>query len=86
MRTEYFIEGTQPVEQCQLHGGGGMRVAGWETGQPARSGEQNSPLAGGAQQQRVARTGQPPTPESPSLPQPPPKRKGFFERLRGIFR
>ncbi len=37
VRTEYFIEGTQPVELCQLHGGGGMRVAGWETGQPARA-------------------------------------------------
>jgi penicillin-binding protein 1B len=89
VRTEYFIEGTQPVEQCQLHGGGGMRVAGWETGQPARSGDQNSPLAGGAaQQQRLARTGQPPggVPDSPSQPPPPPKRKGFFERLRGIFR
>jgi penicillin-binding protein 1B len=89
VRTEYFIEGTQPVEQCQLHGGGGMRVAGWETGQPARSGDQNSPAAVGfGQQQPVARTGQPPgiAPESPSQPQPPPKRKGFFERLRGIFR
>ncbi len=89
VRTEYFIEGTQPVEQCQLHGGGGMRVAGWETGQPAHTSDQN-PVAGaggGSQQQRVARTAQPSgAPESASQPQAPPKRKGFFERLRGIFK
>jgi penicillin-binding protein 1B len=90
VRTEYFIEGTQPVEQCQLHGGGGMRVAGWETGQPAHASEQNPAGAGAGasyQQQRVAQTGQSPAaPESGSQPQAPPKRKGFFERLRGIFR
>ncbi len=84
VRTEYFVEGTQPVEQCQLHGGGGMRVAGWETGQPARPIDQNPPVT--PQQQRVARAGQLAVPEPPVQPQPPPKRKGFFERLRGIFR
>jgi len=92
VRTEYFIEGTQPVEQCQLHGGGGMRVAGWETGQPARASDPNLPVAPGAVslQPRLARTSQPAlapgAPESPSQPQAPPKRKGFFERLRGIFK
>ena len=84
--------GTQPVEQCQLHGGGGMRVAGWETGQPARASDPNLPVAPGAVslQPRLARTSQPAlapgVPESPSQPQAPPKRKGFFERLRGIFK
>jgi penicillin-binding protein 1B len=89
VRTEYFIEGTQPVEQCQLHGGGGMRVAGWETGQPARTSDQNAVAGagGGSQQQRIARTAQPSgAPEPASQPQAPPKRKGFFERLRGIFK
>jgi penicillin-binding protein 1B len=88
VRTEYFIEGTQPVEQCQLHGGGGMRVAGWETGQPARSSDQNPAAAGAGSQQRLARTAEPPgvAPESASQPPTPPKRKGFFERLRGIFK
>jgi penicillin-binding protein 1B len=85
VRTEYFIEGTQPGEQCQLHGGGGMRVAGWDTGQPARPSDQN-PQA--ASQQRVAsRTAQPPgQPDAPPQPEPQPKHKGFFERLRGIFK
>jgi penicillin-binding protein 1B len=90
VRTEYFVEGTQPVEQCQLHGGGGMRVAGWETGQPARPSDQNPPAAGAgavSQQPGLARTAQPPdVPDSSSQPQAQPKRKGFFERLRGIFK
>ncbi len=30
VRTEYFIDGTQPVEMCALHGGGGARVASWD--------------------------------------------------------
>jgi len=87
VRTEYFIEGTQPVEQCQLHGGGGMRVAGWETGQP-RTADPNAPAAAvrSGSQQRLAQTGEPPAADSPSQPQAPPKRKGFFERLRGIFK
>jgi penicillin-binding protein 1B len=91
VRTEYFIEGTQPVELCQLHGGGGMRVAGWETGQPARPSDLNAPAVEGAVplQPRFAQTSQPSAPGSPesaSQPQAPPKRKGFFERLRGIFK
>jgi penicillin-binding protein 1B len=89
VRTEYFIEGTQPVELCQLHGGGGMRVAGWETGQPARPSDQNPAAVPGAVslQPRLAQTSQPAlAPESPSQPQAPPKRKGFFDRLRGIFK
>jgi hypothetical protein len=69
-----------------------MRVAGWETGQPARASDPNLPVAPGAVslQPRLARTSQPAlapgAPESPSQPQAPPKRKGFFERLRGIFK
>ncbi len=88
VRTEYFIEGTQPVEQCQLHGGGGMRVAGWETGQP-RTGDPNAPAAAvrSGSQQRLAQTGQPPaSPDAASQPPAQPKHKGFFERLRGIFK
>jgi penicillin-binding protein 1B len=92
VRTEYFIEGTQPSELCQLHGGGGMRVAGWDTGQPARASDQNpsNPPGAGASsgvvylQPRVAEAS--PSPESPSQPQAQPKRKGFFDRLRGIFK
>jgi penicillin-binding protein 1B len=95
VRTEYFIEGTQPVELCQLHGGGGMRVAGWDTGQPARSSDQNPAVAPGAVslQPRLAQGSQPAlAPGAPGAPDPasqppaPPKHKGFFDRLRGIFK
>jgi len=88
VRTEYFVEGTQPVEICHLHGGGGTRVAGWETGQPSRSSDpvvSAGPAAGAVPQQRASRT-VPPEPDSAPQPQEPPKRKGFFERLRGIFK
>ncbi|MBV9770441.1 MAG: PBP1A family penicillin-binding protein [Bryobacterales bacterium] len=86
VRTEYFVDGTQPTELCQLHGGGGTRVAGWETGQPAHALDQAAPgISNGATpQQRAAQTAIPPPPDSAS--QPPPKRKGFFERLQGIFK
>jgi membrane carboxypeptidase/penicillin-binding protein len=30
VRTEFFIAGTEPVETCALHGGGGTRIAAWE--------------------------------------------------------
>jgi penicillin-binding protein 1B len=100
VRTEYFVEGTQPVELCHLHGGGATQVAGWETQQPAqRAGEQPAavaPTALGQQnvyplQQRAAQGPPPSTPDSAqpppaSEPEPPKKRKGFFQRLRGIFR
>jgi len=86
VRTEYFIDGTQPAEQCQLHGGGGTRVAGWETGQPARSAEDAPPAGSGTLAQQRAGQSAPPLPDSTAQPQPSPKRKGFFERLRSIFK
>ena len=95
VQTEYFIEGTQPAESCQLHGGS-MHVAGWDIGQPAPSqpaqarpgqGWQTAP-----QPARTARntppgtedTSQPATP-LPTQP-PPPRKKGLFGRIRDIFR
>jgi penicillin-binding protein 1B len=88
VRTEYFIDGTQPVELCQLHGGGGTRVAGWDLGQPARTSDQVAPgsASGAPPQQRAAQ--QPPSPLPDSNPQapPPPKHRGLLDRLRGIFK
>jgi len=88
VRTEYFIEGTQPVEMCRLHGGGVTQVAGWETSQPARTGESSAQagLSGGAGPQRTAQNGGPPLAEPAPRSQEAPKRKSFFERLRGIFK
>jgi penicillin-binding protein 1B len=91
VRTEYFIDGTQPVEQCQLHGGGGgTRVAGWETGHPAPAADQTAAanVPGAPPQQRLAPSASalPDLNSSQPQPEPQPKHKGFFERLRGIFK
>lgn len=83
--TEYYLMGTQPVQTCHLHEGGATEVAGWETAPPVQvpSPPPNTPL-----------------PVQPANPQPlplgsqaqmqqPPKdkqKRGFFERLKGIFR
>src|SRR3984885_14710363 len=88
VRTEYFIDGTQPVQQCQLHGGGGTRVAGWDIGQPARTSDQaptGSP-SGAQPQQRAAQQPPPPLPDSNPQAPPPPKHRGLLDRLRGIFK
>ena len=98
VRTEYFVEGTQPVELCHLHGGGGTQVASWETQQPAQRRDEPpaaAPPAPGQQnvyplQQRAAQGPPPSTPDSapppPGAEPQPPKRKSFFQKLRGIFR
>jgi penicillin-binding protein 1B len=97
VRTEYFIEGTQPVELCRLHGGGGTQVASWETQQPVqRRDEQPAAVPGQPSQpgQNVyplqQRAAQGPPPSAPDSAQPsaaePPKKKSFFQKLRGIFR
>ena len=85
VRTEYFIEGTQPVETCRLHGGGATQVASWETAPPVteQARPANGPAAG---LERAAQNHPPAAQESPANAPQKPKRKGFFERLRGIFR
>jgi len=68
--TEYFIEGTQPVEMCQLHGGGaGAQVAGWDTSTP--------PPADGHPRPNSATN----TPASQQS-----QKKGLFDRLRDLFK
>lgn len=100
VRTEYFIEGTQPVEMCHLHGGGGVtQVAGWDLSRPAQpAGGAPAPVAVPSRGDRsansvgaqVAQT-HPVVPQSAQSPaqvqtDQPKKRKGFFGRLRDIFK
>ncbi|MDZ4798657.1 MAG: PBP1A family penicillin-binding protein [Bryobacteraceae bacterium] len=93
-RSEVFISGTQPVELCRIHGGGATQVAGWETtpaaptkaaedpsrpvraarGAPASSNSVQIPASGGAGDVR---------PEEPKKPE---EKKGFFGRIRDIFK
>ena len=77
--TEYFIEGTQPVETCHLHGGGGgAQVAGWDTGP---DGTQNGSQRTTARQQARGPNGNGPNPQKP-----PAEKKGLLDRVRDIFR
>jgi len=91
VRTEYFIDGTQPVETCQLHGGGGTQVASWDTSQPQVR-QVGTPSGGRAVQ---GGSSQPPeraahdTPAAgadPKRPAEDPKKKNLLDKIRGIFR
>lgn len=92
-RPEYFIDGTQPVELCHLHGGGVMRVAGWDTPSPEPANPAGSAPAA-AQRGSVATPRQHASVDIPisPAPKPPParpeaqKKKGFFGRLKDIFK
>jgi penicillin-binding protein 1B len=91
VRTEYFIDGTQPVETCQLHGGGGTQVASWDTSQPpvrqvtssgGRTGQGSS-----AQPERASREAPPATGTAAAPPaEDPKKKKNLLDKIRGIFK
>ncbi len=89
VRTEYFIAGTQPVETCQLHGGGGTQVASWDTSQPPV--RQVTPAGGRAvqgsssQPERAAHDA-PAAGADPKRPGEDPKKKNLLDKIRGIFR
>jgi len=88
-RVEYFIAGTQPVETCRLHGGGGTRVASWET-VPAETPPSGAASASPPPPPRLAPQGMgrrasaqqlPPVEAAPQTPPPPEKKRGFFGRI-----
>jgi penicillin-binding protein 1B len=87
VRTEYFIEGTQPVEQCRLHGGGATQVASWETSPGTRATDSAASVPAAAARDRAAAASPPSQPDPASRPDDEPKKrkKGFFEKLRGLF-
>jgi penicillin-binding protein 1B len=86
VRSEVFIAGTQPVEACKLHGGGRTQVAGWE---PAAPSIDKTPLV-------AADNPVPPakpavrsiaiTPAPPPAAEPAKQSRGFFGRLKDIFK
>jgi penicillin-binding protein 1B len=86
VRTEFFIEGTQPAEACALHGGGGSQVASWDTPPGA------APSHVGADTQRAARDfplatpGEAASPASPPAAASDPKKKGILGKIRDIFK
>ncbi|MGD0296152.1 MAG: PBP1A family penicillin-binding protein [Bryobacteraceae bacterium] len=86
VRTEYFIEGTQPVEMCQLHGGGGTQVASWETAPSGQAARDRSAGAGNQPRERVAQDVPPAGQEQAPANPPKPKKKSLLDRLRSIFK
>lgn len=84
-RSEVFINGTQPQDMCRLHGGSGTRVASWDTAEP--SGSEPAPQQA-RPSKRIAQAGNPETaPETVRRPAgQTEKRKGFFGRVRDMFK
>jgi penicillin-binding protein 1B len=98
---EVFIAGTEPVGTCPLHGPKGDRttVSGWETPSSAQPQNPQSPASvqplplrrdnGNSPTQVTTQTTTPTsTPENQEPAQPPdkPKKKGFFGKLKDVFR
>ncbi|MGH9666062.1 MAG: penicillin-binding transpeptidase domain-containing protein, partial [Bryobacteraceae bacterium] len=83
--TEEFIAGTQPVDVCRLHGGGATQIAGWDPTQAAATAPPGAPADGGHSQPLQLQSI--PIPPAPPPPQQQPKKhKGFFGRIRDIFK
>ena len=92
VRNQVFIAGTEPVEPCRLHGGGRTQVAGWEPTASAPSAttpvtQENQPaaIAAAPHIERKRPRSIPVAPAAAPQPQPEQK-KGFFSRLKGIFK
>jgi len=87
--TEVFIAGTQPVEVCHLHGAGATQVASWDAARPDDSVVSERTTGGSG----VVAADRPPARRPPrtllisppSAPPQPEKKKGFWEKLRGLF-
>jgi len=87
-RAEVFLAGTQPVDLCTTHGGGTRQtmIAGWETPAPA----EKSVKPGDPATPRVAARRPPEESRSPArsteTAKPPQQKKGFWGRIRDIFK
>ena len=94
VRSEVFIAGSQPVQICHLHGSGKTLVSGWDPVQQTPSAavpaaaENGGPVVAAAQNPAApsVRRSIPVTPDPAAQPEPAPKKKGFFGRLKDIFK
>jgi len=95
-RNEVFIAGTQPVELCRVHGGGTRQVAGWDTAPAAAAPTSKSAREAGsegdgpARSSRSIRINSTPVPSTTPGQAPAEKKteekKGFFGRIRDVFK
>jgi len=96
IRSEVFIAGSQPLQICHLHGNGRTLVSGWDPVQQNAPGAAPTPESNGVvaavqappQPSRVAPAPRsiPVTPAPAPQPQDESKKKGFFGRLKDIFK
>ena len=86
-RAEVFIAGTQPTDYCRLHGGGGRTlIAGWDTAPaPGAGADQAAPDPSRPRQARRNQA-QKAASSPPAAPAEPKQKKGFWDRIRAIFR
>jgi len=89
-RAEVFIAGTQPTDYCRLHGGNGRAlIAGWDTLETQEGGTSGADRsASGTARGRSARpnAAQKSAPVPPAAPAAPQPKKGFWSRIRAIFK
>jgi penicillin-binding protein 1B len=99
-KLEYFIAGTEPVtERCFLHGGGQpgvTHVSGWDQPAPSPSSTGAAEVASampdpGSSRTPVKSASREPvptaqTPGTPAKGDQPKEKKGFFQRLWGVFK
>jgi penicillin-binding protein 1B len=87
---EVFIAGTQPLEYCPLHGGAGKTmIAGWDTPEseaPAASAGGDAAAAPAARPARRPQSPQQVEKAAPVQPAKPPKKQGFWDKFRAIFK
>jgi len=100
-RGEYFLAGTQPVQLCQLHSNGATQVAGWDPAAPKPpdavpvpsapgqyrqvqtipvNPQQVPPVSAQQQQQQPEQQQQQGTEEQQK------KKRGFFGRIKDVFK
>jgi penicillin-binding protein 1B len=83
--TEYYLVGTQPVQFCSLHQGGGTEIAGWDAA-PAPGPSGTTPPTVITQQSAST----PPPYSDPNAPArqngQQQKKQGFFDKLKSIFK
>lgn len=83
---EVFFAGTQPVELCRLHGGGGGRtqIAGWDSDTPEPARPSGAPRASASTRPRAQAA--PADPKQPETAPRPAEKKSVWDRIRSIFR
>ncbi|MGC8760212.1 MAG: transglycosylase domain-containing protein [Bryobacteraceae bacterium] len=84
---EVFIAGTQPVELCHLHGGGARTIiSSWETDPPAQSQRPTTVAAPPSRDRTASQPATQPSAASPPAAPQPEQKRGFWGRIRAIFR